>query len=97
MLYEKRAEKQAIPEPSTSSFEYLYNSACAWTGKKDFAKALLLLQEAEPLCRQTLQEDGYTEEEIEEELVSIQLQKAYSLQMLGRMTEAREIYLALYP
>lgn len=45
------------------------------------------------LCSDTLVEEGLSEEEIEEELSVIRVQKAFVLQMLGRRDDALKIYL----
>lgn len=47
------------------------------------------------LCSDTLIEEGLSEEEIEEELSVIRVQKAFVLQMLGRKDEALKIYLRI--
>lgn len=45
------------------------------------------------VCIDTLAEEGILEEEIEEELSVIRVQKAFTLQKLGRLGEALKIYL----
>lgn len=44
------------------------------------------------VCQSTLQEEGLTAEEIDDELAIIVVQRAFVLQMLGRGDEARKIY-----
>lgn len=50
---------------------------------------------ASELCSDTLVEEGLSEEEIEEELSFIRVQKAFVLQMLGRRDDALKIYLRI--
>ena len=76
------------------TFELLYNQACLRLGHMDYTGALELLERSEQRCRSTLQADGYSAEEIEEEVASILLQKGFVMQNLGRMEEAKQLYRA---
>ena len=44
------------------------------------------------MCRKTLEEDGLTEEDIEDELAIIRVQLGYALQLQGRTSEAQQLY-----
>lgn len=50
------------------------------------------MRSAEKICRETLEEDGATEDEICEELDVIRVQLAYCLQMQGKQKEAGTLY-----
>uniref|UniRef100_A0A915Q1D7 Signal recognition particle subunit SRP72 n=1 Tax=Setaria digitata TaxID=48799 RepID=A0A915Q1D7_9BILA len=75
------------------TFEQLYNSACQLIESGGYDQALKFLEKAERLCSNTLVEEGLSEEEIEEELSVIRVQKAFVLQMLGKKDDALKIYL----
>lgn len=46
------------------------------------------------MCKEALEEDGATEEDIEDEIGIIKVQLGYCLQLQGREKEAQELYLA---
>lgn len=46
-------------------------------------------------CRDTLSEEGLDEDEIEDELAMLRVQRAFVLHKMGRKKEAIEIYKAL--
>ncbi|VDK88685.1 unnamed protein product [Litomosoides sigmodontis] len=77
------------------TFEQLYNAACQLIESGGYDQALTFLEKAEKLCSDTLVEEGLSEEEIEEELSFIRVQKAFVLQMLGRRDDALKIYLRI--
>ncbi len=53
------------------SYELSYNEAIRLLGEGKNAEAEAMLRRAETLCRKSLEEDGATEEEIEDELTLI--------------------------
>lgn len=53
------------------SYELSYNEAIRLIGEGKNAEAEAQLRKAESLCRKSLEEDGATEEEIEDELALI--------------------------
>lgn len=69
-----------------------YNSACALAGKGKYLEAEKKLRTSEKLCREFLEEDGATEEDIQEEMAIIEVQLAYCLQMQGKVKDAAIIY-----
>ncbi|VDM08014.1 unnamed protein product [Wuchereria bancrofti] len=84
---------QQQPPSRLDTFEQLYNGACQLIESGGYAQALKFLEKAEKLCSDTLVEEGLSEEEIEEELSVIRVQKAFVLQMLGKRDDALKIYL----
>ena len=52
----------------SGQFEQQYNHACAFIENGSLSQAHRLLQRATHLCRKTLTDDGYSEEEVEVEL-----------------------------
>lgn len=75
-----------------SSFEMAYNAACALIEKSNFAEAQELLLLARRIGQEMLIEEGYTEEEIENELAPISVQLAYVQQALGNDGDAMTAY-----
>ncbi|KAL3995273.1 SRP72 RNA-binding domain family protein [Acanthocheilonema viteae] len=86
---------QQQPPSHLDTFEQLYNAACQLIESGGYTQALKFLEKAERLCSDTLIEEGLSEEEIEEELSVIRVQKAFVLQMLGRRDDALKIYLRI--
>ncbi|XP_072041807.1 LOW QUALITY PROTEIN: signal recognition particle subunit SRP72-like [Amphiura filiformis] len=75
------------------TFELCYNKACLVLGQGDYTEALKLLERAEQLCKESLEDDpDMTEEEIEAELGSVRVQKGYILQLQGKTDDAMKIY-----
>ncbi|XP_039283174.1 signal recognition particle subunit SRP72 isoform X1 [Nilaparvata lugens] len=81
-----------VPELREQTYELAYNAACSLIGKKQFLEAERKLKVAEKLCRESLEQEDATEEEIDEELGIIRVQQAYCIQMQGREKEAQAIY-----
>lgn len=59
------------------SFELLFNTVCAMISGGQIAEAATSLEQTETLCREVLKEDGLSEDDIQEEVTNIQLQKAF--------------------
>jgi len=74
------------------TYELTYNSGCSLAGKENYVEAEKKLRTSEKMCREFLEEDGATEEDIQNELGIIKVQLAYCLQMQGRTKEAAQIY-----
>jgi signal recognition particle subunit SRP72 len=82
-----------LPEFKENTYELVYNSAVALSGTGKFSEAEKKLKISEKMCREFLEEDeGMTEEDIENELAIIRVQLAFCLQMQGRNKEASAIY-----
>ncbi|XP_055606621.1 signal recognition particle subunit SRP72-like [Uranotaenia lowii] len=84
--------KKEVPALREDTYELTYNAACAVAGKQQFSEAEKKLRTSEKLCRDFLEEDGATEEDILDELAIIKVQLAYCLQMQGKSKEASIIY-----
>lgn len=87
-----------VPSLREHTYELTYNAACQLVAqgsggdKVILAEAEKKLKTAERMCRELLEEDGMTEEEIEEELGIIKIQLGYCLQLQGRDKEAQTLY-----
>lgn len=85
-------QTKTLPDLGEATYELCYNSACGLSGKNNFAEAEKKFRNSEKLCREFLEEDGATEEDIQNEVAIIRVQLAYCLQMQGRAKEASIIY-----
>lgn len=74
------------------SYEVLFNASCAHVALSQFDEAQTILQRASDLCVKQLTADGYTSDEIDDELASIRLQMAFVHHMHGNLDKARELY-----
>lgn len=61
-------QKKELPKLREHTFELTYNAACQLVGKGLYTEAEKKLKAAEKLCRETLEEDGTPEEDIEAEI-----------------------------
>lgn len=64
------------------SYELAYNEAIRLLGEGKNAEAEVQLRKAETLCKKSLEEDGATEEEIEDELALIRYIRKFSLSFM---------------
>ena len=64
-------QKTNLPLARDDSYELAYNESIRLLGEGKTAEAESQLRGAETLCRKSLEEDGATEEEIEDELALI--------------------------
>ncbi|KAK0407314.1 hypothetical protein QR680_019132 [Steinernema hermaphroditum] len=67
-----------------STYEQYYNQSCCLIERQQYAEALDLLEKAEAMSREVLNEDGLNDDEIEEEIAVIIGQKRYLLSVLGQ-------------
>lgn len=74
------------------SMEQSFNLACCYLAQGRAKEAEGMLQKAEELCRESLQEEEYTEDEIESELSVVRVQLGYALQAQNRVKEAMNQY-----
>lgn len=81
-----------IPDIPEETYEQHFNGSCILSNRQKYAEAEKKLRASEKLCRETLEDDGATEEEIREELDIIRVQVAYCMQMQGNTKEAAAIY-----
>lgn len=84
--------KEELPNLPEDTYEMCFNSACTLSNKNKFAEAEKKLKLSEKLCREMLEEDGATEEEVAEEITVIKVQQAYCMQMQGKSKEPSLIY-----
>ncbi|KJE91070.1 hypothetical protein CAOG_009520 [Capsaspora owczarzaki ATCC 30864] len=75
-----------------STFELCYNSACIDIARTNLTSAATKLEQAEDLCKKTLEAEGFDESEILAELGVIQVQLAVVLHLQDRIEEAMAIY-----
>ena len=78
-----------------TTFEQCFNSACYYLAVNDGIKAERMLVMAEEKCRTSLQEDDYTEEEIEEEISVIRLQLGCAFLLQGKTEQAMQHFTAV--
>lgn len=57
-----------LPQLRETTYELMYNAACQLVARSLYNEAEKKLKAAEKLCRETLEEDGASEEDIEAEL-----------------------------
>jgi len=74
------------------SYELRYNCACGLAAVGDLTEAEQELITAEKQAKDFLNQEGETEEDIEEEIGIIKVQLAYVLQKQGKEKEAQTIY-----
>lgn len=84
--------KTNLTMSTDDSYELSYNEAIRLIGEGKNAEAEAQLRKAESLCRKSLEEDGATEEEIEDELALIRVQLGYVSQLQGRTSESQQVY-----
>ena len=77
-------------ETHNTTFEQCFNSACYHLATSDGVKAEQMLVIAEEKCCASLQEDDYTEEEIEEEISVIKLQLGCAFLLQGKTEQAMQ-------
>ncbi|KFB40781.1 AGAP001939-PA-like protein [Anopheles sinensis] len=82
-------DQTQLPE---DSYELAYNAGCALAGRQQYGEAERKLRTSEKMCREALEEDGASEEDIIDEITIIKVQLAYCLQMQGRVKEASALY-----
>ncbi|PSN45652.1 Signal recognition particle subunit SRP72 [Blattella germanica] len=88
------AQNRDIPQIREHTYELSYNGSCQLIGRKQYSEAEKKLKVSEKLCRESLEEDGTAEDDIEDELGIIKVQLAYCLHLQGREKEAQSIYTA---
>eukprot|EP01041_Mallomonas_annulata_P004624 gene4624-9182_t len=71
-----------------SSFEVYYNRACAHIATKDTDAAYHSLKTAKDVCVRVLQEEGCSQDEVQKECLSLDLQHAYLQIVTGKISGA---------
>nr|XP_022915119.1 signal recognition particle subunit SRP72 [Onthophagus taurus] len=74
------------------TYELCYNKACRLLQQGYYLEAEKKLKHCEKLCREALEEDGATEDEIQIELAHVKIQLAFVYQKVGRIKEAQGLY-----
>ncbi|GAM27623.1 hypothetical protein SAMD00019534_107990, partial [Acytostelium subglobosum LB1] len=74
------------------TYEFAFNAACLSLYKRDVKSAETQLKLAKKVCVETLKKDGFSEEDIQQESSSLNVQLAYCQQLIGNVEEAREAY-----
>jgi signal recognition particle subunit SRP72 len=87
-----KSEALEITSLHEETMEQCFNKACCFLAAGKGEEAEKMLKKAEELCRESLREDDYTEEEIEAELSVVRVQLACALQMQGKGKEALTMY-----
>ncbi|KAK0062380.1 signal recognition particle subunit SRP72 [Biomphalaria pfeifferi] len=77
------------PNFAENSYEICYNNACYWIGKGNLSVALEKLDKAEELLKN---DSDLTEEELDEELAIIRVQRGYIFQIQGKQEQASQLY-----
>lgn len=85
-------ETREISNLPEETYEMCFNSACALANRGKYFEAEKKLKIAEKLCRESLEEEGISDEELMEEIDIIRVQIAYCLQMQGKQKESGIIY-----
>uniref|UniRef100_A0A1A9ZHL9 Signal recognition particle subunit SRP72 n=1 Tax=Glossina pallidipes TaxID=7398 RepID=A0A1A9ZHL9_GLOPL len=83
---------KVIPEIPEDTYEQYFNGSFILSNRQRYSEAEKKLRVSEKLCRESLEEDGASEEEIREEMDIIKVQTAYCMQMQGKTKEAAAIY-----
>ncbi|RKP24987.1 hypothetical protein SYNPS1DRAFT_22984 [Syncephalis pseudoplumigaleata] len=83
--------QKMMKQDELETYDQLYNAATFSIANGQLVAAEALLRKAREVCRSSLLEQEYTEDEIQEELATIMAQLAYVNQLLGRTAEAHSI------
>ncbi|KAJ3642145.1 hypothetical protein Zmor_024954 [Zophobas morio] len=95
MVYlEDEDTKDRIEDLRDNTYELCFNKACLLIAHGQYAEAEKKLRQCEKLCREMLEEEESSEEEIDIELALIRIQLAYVFQRQGRVKEAHQLYSA---
>ncbi|KAF8770151.1 Signal recognition particle subunit SRP72 like protein [Argiope bruennichi] len=89
---EKGKDFKNAPQLREHTYELCYNSACILISQGEYNLAIEKLKTAEELCKNQIEENDLTEEEVEGELGIIRVQHAYALQMLQKNDRALKLY-----
>lgn len=89
VLADRPAEASAVKADARESYELAYNMACAHISQRQFMQANTDLQQADNLIRTRLDED---EEDIDDAIAPIAVQKAYLRHLAGDVNSAKEAY-----
>lgn len=85
-------EEGQIEDLRDNTYELCYNKACLLITHGLYGEAEKKLRQCEKLCREYLEEDEATEEEIDIELALIRIQLGFVYHKQGRVKEAEQLY-----
>ncbi|RZC41332.1 signal recognition particle subunit SRP72 [Asbolus verrucosus] len=95
MVYlDNEQTKDRIEDLRDNTYELCYNKACLLIAHGQYAEAEKKLRQCEKLCREMLEEEEASEEEIDVDLALIRIQLAFVYQKQGRVKEAHQLYTA---
>lgn len=94
-LSSKPDELTHLESLRADTMEQSFNQACCYLAMGRGGEAERLLRKGEELGRESLQEEDYTEEEIESELSAIRIQLGYALQIQDKGKDALGVYNAV--
>ncbi|KAJ3626667.1 hypothetical protein MTP99_017146 [Tenebrio molitor] len=95
MVYLNNEEtKDRIEDLRDNTYELCYNKACLLIAHGQYAEAEKKLRQCEKLCREMLEEEESSDEEIDVELALIRIQLAFVYQKQGRIKEAHQLYVS---
>lgn len=85
-----------IPQLRENTYELAYNSACQLVGRGQFTDAEKKLKVSEKLCRESLEDDGTGEDDVEDELriikyVTMMIKSEFVMQ-LSRTLQSYVLY-----
>lgn len=86
--------KDSIEDLRDNTYELCFNKACLLIAHGQYTEAEKKLRQCEKLCREMLEEEEASEEEIDVDLALIKIQLAYVYQKQGRIKEAHQLYTA---
>ncbi|CAH1153398.1 unnamed protein product [Phaedon cochleariae] len=93
MVYlQNQQTDNVIEEFRENTYELCYNKACMLIANENYVEAEKKLRQCEKLCREVLEEDEATDEEIDIELALIRIQLGFVYQKLGRLKECQQLY-----
>lgn len=92
ILADRAGEAIALSSDLPKTHEIEYNTACAHIQHKRFTQADVGLQGAEALLRSEMDED---DEDVEEALAPVFVQKAYLRHVAGEVAEAKQAYVEI--
>ncbi|CAG9759681.1 unnamed protein product [Ceutorhynchus assimilis] len=92
MVFLEENERADLDELRETPYELCYNKACMLIASENYLEAEKKLKQCEKLCRDKLEEDDITEEEVDIELALIRIQLAYVYQKQQRIKEAQVLY-----
>ncbi|XP_044271947.1 signal recognition particle subunit SRP72 [Tribolium madens] len=86
--------RDRIEDLRDNTYELCFNKACLLIAHGQYTEAEKKLRQCEKLCREMLEEEEASEEEIDVDLALIKIQLAFVYQKQGRIKEAHQLYTA---